>query len=76
MQKLEKVQTLDFNSHKLVGKSIQLFPNDTNDKYGKIEEINHSGYFIRITSSQRNEYRVNELLFFNHSTPLHFIILD
>lgn len=62
--------------HVLVGKSIQLFPNDTYKKYGKIEEINHLGYFIKITSSQNNEYRVNELVFFNHARPLHFIILD
>lgn len=65
------------NKHPLVGKSIKLFPNDTYQKLGTIEKIDHTGYYIEIYKcDNKNEYKVGDVAFFNHSHPLHFILLD
>ena len=55
-----------------VGQEVQLFPGDTYDKYAKLLEINKYGYIFEITRCAGYEYKVGDIVFFNHSCNVIF----
>lgn len=67
--------TIKFNKNKYVGKQIQLFPSDTYEKYGIIEEVDDLGFWIKITQSKSKNYQEGKVHFFSHARTMAFKII-
>lgn len=52
----------------LVGKEVNLFPNDTYQKKAILLEINDKGFLFKITTCDKDSgYKPSDIVFFNNS---------
>lgn len=61
-----------YNAENYVGKEIRLYPNDTYEKYGIIQNVDDLGWIIKITKSHATSYKVGQEYFLSHSKALSF----
>lgn len=63
--------------HELMGKEVKLFPTDTYDKFGVLEDCNGFGMLFRITRAhEKSTLRVGQTYYVSHSTPLVLEIVE
>ena len=59
-----------------LGRTVQIFPGDTDDKFGEVLDINEAGVTFRITKvnsgNYLSKYAVGEIRFIAFSTGLTF----
>lgn len=61
------------NVNDLIGKVVQIYPNDTYEKYGEIIEITNNGILFKITKAESNSgYEINSFCFISYSANLTF----
>lgn len=53
-----------------IGVEVQLYPSDTQSKFGIIREIDETGITFEITKSDARQYTPGDLVYFSHSKPL------
>jgi hypothetical protein len=58
----------------LIGKTVQIYPNDTRWKFGKIIDLNENGVLFLITRSESADYKKGEIVFISYSANLNFKI--
>lgn len=61
-----------YNAENYIGKNIRLYPNDTDEKYGVIKNVDDLGWIIKITKSHAPSYKVGQEYFLSHSKALSF----
>lgn len=61
--------------NELVGKEIQLYPGDTDSKFGIIEDWNEHGMLIKITKSDSECHIVGKSHYISHSSKITFIVI-
>lgn len=76
------IKEKDKKENELIGKYVQIYPNDTNDKYGIIKDWNNNGMLIHITHCEKEprdktyEFEVGNEYYFSHSKSLVLKILN
>lgn len=61
--------------NEFIDKEVQIYPGDTNAKYGIIEEISDKGFLVRITKVQEGyaqTFKVGDIHFFSNSVGFTF----
>lgn len=56
----------------LIGKELQIYPGDTQEKFGILEEISSEGYLFKITKSETRVYSEGDIVFFSHGNDMSF----
>lgn len=63
---------MNYNIANYVGKKIQLYPGDTDSKYGIIKNVDDLGWTIKITSSSSRSWVAGQEYFVSHSKNFTF----
>lgn len=69
---------MKYNKEIYIGKEIQLYPGDSCEKYGVIENVDDLGWTIRITDVQddySSSYKTGDMVFISHSKAFNFRFL-
>ena len=53
-----------------IGVKVQIYPGDTHSKFATIIDIDPVGHTFEITKSDASEYKVGDIIFWSHSSPL------
>lgn len=56
----------------LIGEEVQIYPEDTYKKWGRIIEVTDKGVLFEITRSQAQDYSVGSIQFISYSANLNF----
>ena len=56
----------------MVGKEVQIYPGDSQPKFGIIQEVTEQGVLFKITRSQCDQYNVGSLHYIAFSARLSF----
>jgi hypothetical protein len=59
----------------LVGKEVQIYPGDSESKFGIIQDMNDQGVLFLITKSKSHNYPVGSFRFISYSASLSFSVL-
>jgi hypothetical protein len=60
------------NLNSLIGKEVQIYPGDSDSKFGNIEDITDQGILFKITKSKSKNFTVGKLHFIAFSARLSF----
>ena len=66
---------MTYDEEEYVGNLIQLYPDDTTKKYGKIIRVDDLGWTIEIikVNGSTRSYSEGDVIFISHSKPFSFI---
>lgn len=63
---------MEYMKKTYLNKEVQIYPGDTNSKYGIVRDINEQGVVFEITRSHVDHYKVGDLYFIAFSARLTF----